>query len=79
LRTSGSVDAENRRRTRPSFDWNSKAASRVEGVSRGVIEVDALPGQTFKAPIARIADAEDPQTRMMRIEIDLPASTLSWT
>jgi HlyD family secretion protein len=39
------------------------------------VEVDALPGQTFKAPIARIADAEDPQTRMMRIEIDLPNTT----
>jgi HlyD family secretion protein len=36
------------------------------------IEVDALPGQAFKAPIARIAEAEDPQTRMMRVEIDLP-------
>jgi RND family efflux transporter MFP subunit len=38
------------------------------------IEVDALPGLLFKAPVARISEAEDPQTRMMRVEIDLPNS-----
>jgi RND family efflux transporter MFP subunit len=35
------------------------------------IEIDSLPDQLFKASIARVADAEDPQTRMMRVEIDL--------
>lgn len=38
------------------------------------VEVDALPGQLFKAPVARIADSLDTQTRMMRVEIDLPNS-----
>lgn len=37
-----------------------------------VIEVDAMPGRQFKGRIARIADAEDPLTRTMRVEIDLP-------
>jgi HlyD family secretion protein len=36
------------------------------------VEIDSLPGQIFKAAIARVADAEDPQTRTMRVEIDLP-------
>ena len=40
-----------------------------------IIEIVTLPGQKFKAPIARIADSEDAQTRMMRIEIDLPNPT----
>lgn len=36
------------------------------------IEVDAMPGRKFKGIIARIADSEDPLTRTMRVEIDLP-------
>src|SRR5262249_20141029 len=36
-----------------------------------VVEIDALPGEAFKGAVARIADAEDPQTRLMRVEIDL--------
>jgi HlyD family secretion protein len=39
------------------------------------IEVDALPGKELKAAIARVAGSEDPQTRTMRIEIDLPNPT----
>jgi HlyD family secretion protein len=37
-----------------------------------VTEIVTMPGQKFMAPIARIADSEDAQTRMMRVEIDLP-------
>ena len=36
------------------------------------IEIDALPNKRFKGTISRIADSEDTQTRMMRVEIDLP-------
>jgi RND family efflux transporter MFP subunit len=36
-----------------------------------VIELDALPGERFEAPVARIAGSEDPLTRLMRVEIDL--------
>ncbi len=36
------------------------------------IQIDALPGRTFTAVIARAADAEDQQTRTMRTEIDMP-------
>jgi RND family efflux transporter MFP subunit len=49
-----------------------------------VIEIDALPGQAFKTAgrhkvvVTRSAASEDPQTRMMRTEIDLanPTGTL---
>jgi HlyD family secretion protein len=42
-----------------------------------VVEVDALPGRTFKTTgvnkveISRFAASEDPHTRMMRVEVDL--------
>src|SRR5262249_44122546 len=36
-----------------------------------VVEIDALPGQQFKGTVARMASSEDPQTRLMRTEIDL--------
>ncbi|HEV3146814.1 MAG TPA: efflux RND transporter periplasmic adaptor subunit [Gemmataceae bacterium] len=36
------------------------------------IEVDALPGQKFEGKVSRIAQTEDPQTRLMHVEIDLP-------
>ena len=39
------------------------------------VEIDALPGQKFEAKISRIANSEDPQTRLMRVEIDLPNPT----
>jgi RND family efflux transporter MFP subunit len=38
----------------------------------GVVEIDALPGQKFPAKIARIASSEDPDTRLMRVELDVP-------
>jgi len=37
-----------------------------------IIEIDALPGEKFTAKISRIAQSQDPQTRLMRVEIDLP-------
>ncbi len=39
------------------------------------IEIDALPGQKFSGKISRIAQSTSPQTRLMRVEIDLPNST----
>jgi RND family efflux transporter MFP subunit len=35
------------------------------------IELDDLPGLKFEAPVARAAGAQDPNTRLMRVEIDL--------
>jgi RND family efflux transporter MFP subunit len=40
-----------------------------------VVEIDALPGKKFKAKVARIARSEDPQTKLMHVEIDLPNPT----
>jgi RND family efflux transporter MFP subunit len=36
------------------------------------IEFDAFRGVKFEAKVSRIADSEDPLTRLMRVEIDLP-------
>jgi RND family efflux transporter MFP subunit len=36
------------------------------------ISFDALPGQVFAGPVARLAGAVDPKTRTMLVEIDLP-------
>jgi len=36
------------------------------------VEIDALPGRKYPARVSRIAESEDPQTRLMRVEIDLP-------
>jgi RND family efflux transporter MFP subunit len=40
-----------------------------------IVEIDALPGQLFKGTVARLAKSEDPQTRLMRTEIDLDNPT----
>ena len=37
--------------------------------------IDALPGRKFAGKVSRIANYEDPQTRLMRVEIDLPNPT----
>jgi RND family efflux transporter MFP subunit len=37
-----------------------------------LVELDALPGETFKGKVSRIASSEDPGTRLMHVEIDLP-------
>ena len=39
------------------------------------VRLDALPSHTFYGTISRVADSEDPLTRAMRVEIDLPNST----
>jgi RND family efflux transporter MFP subunit len=36
------------------------------------VEIDALPGEKFPATVARVSRSEDPQTRLMHVEIDLP-------
>lgn len=40
--------------------------------ARATLRLTALPGKTFTGAVARTADAEDPRTRTMRTEIDLP-------
>lgn len=35
------------------------------------VKIDALPRETFKAKVSRTAGAEDPETRTMRVEIDI--------
>ena len=37
--------------------------------------IDALPGRKLPAKVSRVAGYEDPQTRLMRVEIDLPNPT----
>lgn len=44
----------------------------IEKGNPATVEIDALPGEMFQGAVARIADAEDSQTRTMRVEIDLP-------
>jgi RND family efflux transporter MFP subunit len=36
------------------------------------VEIDALPGKLFPAKVSRVAESEDPETRLMRVEIDVP-------
>ena len=36
------------------------------------VEIDALPGESFHGSISRTAASEDPQSRTMRVEVDLP-------
>ena len=37
-----------------------------------VVELDAFPERRFDAKVSRISATEDPQTRLMHVEIDLP-------
>ena len=37
-----------------------------------LIRIDALPGRQLTAKVSHVADREDPQTRLMHVEIDLP-------
>lgn len=39
------------------------------------LEIDALPGQKLTAKISRVSQSEDPSTRLMHVEIDLPNPT----
>src|SRR5207253_413559 len=36
------------------------------------VEVDAFPGEKIQAVITRIGKSEDPKTRLMHVEIELP-------
>jgi RND family efflux transporter MFP subunit len=36
------------------------------------VEINTLPGEAFIGEVARLARAEDPQTRLMRVEVDVP-------
>jgi RND family efflux transporter MFP subunit len=40
-----------------------------------VVEIDALPGKKFDAKVARIARSEDPNTKLMHVEVDVPNPT----
>jgi RND family efflux transporter MFP subunit len=42
---------------------------------RAIVTFDALKGETFQGTVARFSYAEDPSTRTMRTEIDLPNPT----
>jgi RND family efflux transporter MFP subunit len=39
---------------------------------KATLEIDALPGRTFRAVVNRYAQAEDLSTRLMRTELDVP-------
>jgi RND family efflux transporter MFP subunit len=39
------------------------------------VEIDSLPSQKFPGKVSRKAESLDPQTRLMRVEIDLPNPT----
>jgi RND family efflux transporter MFP subunit len=39
------------------------------------VRIDTLPGRKFEAKVSRIAGSEDPNTRLMRVEVDLPNPT----
>ncbi len=39
---------------------------------KATIEIDALPGKKFVAEVSRMANAEDPRQKTMRVEVDLP-------
>jgi multidrug resistance efflux pump len=43
----------------------------VHSGNKAKVTIDNLPGRTFEGVVSRIANAEDPQTRTMRVEIDL--------
>jgi RND family efflux transporter MFP subunit len=36
------------------------------------VSIDALPGEELPAKVSRIASSEDPDTRLMHVEVDLP-------
>jgi HlyD family secretion protein len=40
-----------------------------------IVRIDSLPGKKFVGTVSRKAGSEDPQTRLMHVEIDLPNPT----
>jgi RND family efflux transporter MFP subunit len=43
--------------------------------NRALVSIDALPGEKRPAKVSRVARSEDPETRLMHVEIDLPNPT----
>jgi RND family efflux transporter MFP subunit len=39
---------------------------------KAIVQIDALPGKRLEGSVTRLADAEDPTQKTMRVEIDLP-------
>jgi RND family efflux transporter MFP subunit len=39
------------------------------------VEIESLPGPKFAAKVSRISQSQDPKTRLMNVEIDLPNPT----
>ena len=46
----------------------------VDPGDEATVEIDALPDKKLKGKVSRISQSEDPNTRLMRAEIDLPNS-----
>ncbi|HVA46200.1 MAG TPA: efflux RND transporter periplasmic adaptor subunit [Pirellulales bacterium] len=47
----------------------------TEPGDRATFEASTLPGLQFEGQVSRVSDAQDPTTRTMRVEIDLPNET----
>jgi RND family efflux transporter MFP subunit len=47
----------------------------IERGNPATVEIDALPGEVFRGTVARTAEAEDTESRTMRVEIDLANPT----
>src|SRR4051794_22777639 len=52
--------------------WRNPSAFSCRPRRNAVCRFDALPGKQFTEPVARIAESEDPTTRTMLAEIDVP-------
>ncbi|HTY08473.1 MAG TPA: efflux RND transporter periplasmic adaptor subunit, partial [Candidatus Edwardsbacteria bacterium] len=59
-------------RVKVSVDIMEKDVPLVAAGKKAVIEADALPGQQLTGTVARLAQAVDPATRTMEIEIVVP-------
>ena len=44
----------------------------VDAGDPATLEIDALPGRAFHGAVSRFAEAEDPASRLMRTEVDIP-------
>lgn len=44
----------------------------VEPGDAATVEIDALPDRKLQGKVSRISHSEDPNTRLMRVEVDLP-------
>lgn len=53
----------------------SAAAELMKPGIEASVTLDNIPGKVFKGPLARAANAVDPKSRTMRVEVDLPNPT----